>query len=109
MLCVVGFLVFSRRGRAPGTGAGVGDVAQFVDSYRRAVVSPFTGVSEKEDLFKAMYDAPTSVLWDINVKYWELYNETLRESINEEWVWNLNPFDMSWKDKLLQRMNDIGI
>lgn len=85
------------------------DTVNLVEYIRRAFVMPFTSVAEKERIFEHLYDLPEVALHKVAGSYQQKYGETLREAVNEEWLINLNPFDDSWKTKLLERMGQIGL
>lgn len=94
-------------------GPSVGDSAMprnvdaLCDYIRRAFMYPFTGVDEKEQIFRhlALMDGVSLVA--VNAKYLSDYGEGLREAVNEEWVWNL--WGENWKQNLLDRLGELGL
>jgi len=70
-------------------------------------MAPFTSVQEKEAIFEQLYYMVSTGLIKVADVYREAYDETLREAVNEEWVFVL--IGQSWKDRLLERMDTLGL
>lgn len=64
----------------------------------------FTWGQTKEECFKYLWELTDDALKGVAVMYEMRYGESLRRAVNGEWL-----LFGEWKDKLLERMADIGI
>lgn len=79
----------------------IGDAVEYVHSCIDGI---FTWGGTKEEAFKYLWEMDDESLREVSIMYEMRYGETLKRAIGGEWV-----LFGEWKDKILERLSDMGI